>query len=155
MLGEVTGAPSDPADAAEPAWRGANDRGDSANVHQVQAVMFTQLADAFAAWAADLARTFDIANDAAKPVFTGPGAEDAERAFHGLMSGIPREANTTANRLRLVGQASAAMSFAHDELMASGGSDNPTALARYQEADRWYADLLNAERPDDDTAPWS
>lgn len=55
MLGEVTGAPSDPADASEPAWRGANDREDSANVHQGQAVRFTQLADAFAAWAADLA----------------------------------------------------------------------------------------------------
>lgn len=149
----VTGAPSDPTEPHESAQCGANDR-DVANVHQVEAARFTQLADAFAAMSADLTQAFDLANSGVKPVFTGPGAEEAERVFNGLMSAIPREVQTTADRLLLVGEASAAMSFAHEELMASGGPDNPTALARYQEADRWYADLLNAGRPND-TPPWS
>ncbi len=148
MLGAVTEAQPEP---AEPPVPGADDAEHKPNIHQVQAATFADLADDFATMSADLTQTLS----GVKPVFTGPGAEQAQRALEGLMSAMPRETQAMADRLRLTGQANAAMSFAYEDLMASGGPDNPEALARYQEADQWYGELVNAERPEGDIPPSS
>ncbi|HEX3783686.1 MAG TPA: hypothetical protein VHX38_28820 [Pseudonocardiaceae bacterium] len=66
-----------------------------------------------------------------------------------------RQTKTLADQLRLAGQVHAAMSFAYEELMASGGPDNPEALVRYQEANRWYRELLTAVPPEGDISPLS
>jgi hypothetical protein len=113
--------------------------------------VFADLADGFATMSADLARPFDNA----KPVFAGPAAEQAQRAHDAMAVSMPQHAKTLADQLRLAGQAHAAMSFAYQELVASGGPDNPEALTRYQEADRWYRELLTAEPPKGDISPLS
>ncbi len=151
MLDAVTETPSEPVGPPEPAEQGADDAGQKPNIHQVQAAAFADLADDFATMSADLAQTLS----GVKPVFTGPGAEQAQRAVEELMSAMPRETQTMADQLLLAGRAHAAMSFAYEELMASGGPDNPETLARYEEADRWYRELVNAERPEGDIPPMS
>ncbi len=151
MLVDVTGEQSEPVDPLGPKERGNDETAQEPNIHQVHAAVFADLANDFATMSADLARTFF----GVQPIFTGPGAEDARRAVDGLMSAMPRETQAMADRLRLAGQANAAMSFAYEELMATGGPDNSEALARYQKADRWHEELLNAERPEGDISPLS
>jgi hypothetical protein len=147
----VAEAQSGPTESSEPADHSADDAAEQPNVHQAHAAVFAGLAEGFADMAADVTRTFDQA----KPVFTGPAAEQAQRAHDAMAVSMPGHTKTLADQLRLAGQAHAAMSFAYEELMASGGPDNPEALARYQEADRWYRELLTAEPPEGDISPLS
>ncbi len=118
------------------------------NIHQQQAAAFIKIADGYGRMAETLARAFGEA----RPVFAEPATEEV---YDAVVSSVPRQAKAIAERMRLTGQAAAAMSFAHEELMASGGPGNPEALARYQEASEWYGDLISAERPDGDASPLS
>ena len=119
---------------------------DGSNIYPAQAARFASIADEFAEMSRELAVTFEEV----KPAFTGAGAEQAELAHEALAS-MPTGLKAIADRAQLIGQANAAMSFAHEELMASDDPDNPEALARYQEAVQWYGDLLGTERPERDT----
>jgi hypothetical protein len=150
-MGEEQQAEPGKPNEREPVEGAADEVAEGPNIHQTHAALYAGFADGLADLAEHLAQTFETV----KPEFTGPDAERTRHLHDSLTLSVTAEMVALANRSRLTAQANAAMSFAHQELMASGGTVNLEALARYQEAARWYQDLVNAEHPEGDISPQS
>jgi len=95
-----------------------------------QAALIANLADRYAGYA----RIWPQVYEQGKAIVAAAGVEPPAGSGPNLAA--------TEQQARLLSQATAALAFAHDEMMASGGPGNPAAYARYVEAGELYQALL-------------
>ncbi|HWE89032.1 MAG TPA: hypothetical protein VG317_06160 [Pseudonocardiaceae bacterium] len=103
---------------------------------------FGEFARRYAAFWADIADTFaDTQNLFKDMAEKNPGLIRFAELGQ-LTNNIISTTAAGEQKMRLMGQISAGMSLAYDEMMAAGGPDNAEAYAQYTETSEWLAALV-------------